>query len=207
MRYILKYIVPIVIIGVLFIIHQANFIQFVISDYLTFTLIFLTYFYVYFTWETLDKMKQESFLERRPYIIADFTSERSELGFYLTNIGKTPAKNIKVKIVPDIVKFNGDTLNSSIFNEEISFFPPHKKVETTINTTSIYFRENSDHYIVKLNYTDSFNNKFSEEINLNLNHHKKQSYLVEKDLQNVIDSLEKINNTLTNKKSVESNRS
>ena len=178
------------------IVYNSN-IQFLTSDYLTFFLILLTYFYVYFTWETLDKMKKESSLERRPYIISDFTSEKSELGFYVKNIGKTPAKNVTVSIEPDIIKFNNDSLNQDIFGNKIDFFPPDKIVETTINSTSVYFKSNPSHYVVSLNYTDSFNVKFSEKILLNLNHHKKQSYVVETDLKNIERNLEKLNKTLS----------
>lgn len=200
MKFVPKYIIPIVLIAVPVIAHYTNNTEFSTSEFLTFILIFLTYLYVYFTWETLDRMKQESHLERRPYIIADFTSEKSELGFYVTNIGKTPAKNVRVKIEPDIIKFNGDSLNNLIFNKQIDFFPPKKNVATTINSTSVYFKENPDQYLVKLNYTDFFNNKFSEEIYLDLNHHKKQSYIVEKDLKHVVESLEKLNKTINKNK-------
>lgn len=199
MKIILKYIIPIgiIIIGIL-IFYNSN-IQFLTSDYLTFILIFLTYFYVYFTWETLNKMKKESHLERRPYIISDFTSEKSELGLYVKNIGKTPAKNVEIKIEPDIVKFNNDSLNKDIFGSKIDFFPPEKIVETTINLTSKYFTNNPDNYVVTLNYNDSFNEKYSEKIPLDLNHHKKQSYIVEKELKDIVESLEKLNKTLSKK--------
>lgn len=178
------------------IVYNSN-IQFLTSDYLTFFLILLTYFYVYFTWETLDKMKKESSLESRPYIISDFTSEKSELGFYVKNIGKTPAKNVKVSIEPDIIKYNNDSLNQDIFGNKIEFFPPDKIVETTINSTSDYFKSNPDNYVVTLNYTDSFNVKYSEKILLDLNHHKKQSYVVETDLKKIGENLEKLNRTLS----------
>ena len=197
MKIILKYIIPvgILIMGIL-IVYNFN-IQFLTSDYLTFFLILLTYFYVYFTWETLDKMKKESSLERRPYIISDFTSEKSELGFYVKNIGKTPAKNVKISIEPDIIKFNNDSLNQDIFGNKIDFFPPNKIVETTVNSTADYFKSNPDHYVVSLYYTDSFNVKYSEKILLDLNHHKKQSYVVETDLKNIGENLEKLNKTLS----------
>ncbi len=199
MKIIFKYIIPIGILIIGILIFYNSSIQFLTSDYLTFTLIFLTYFYVYFTWETLDKMKKESHLERRPYIISDFTSEKSELGFYVKNIGKTPAKNVEVRIEPDIVKFNNDSLNLDIFGRKIDFFPPDKIVETTINSTAEYFNNNPVNYVVSLNYTDSFNEKYSEKIILDLNHHKKQSYVVETDIENIVKSLEKLNKTLSKK--------
>jgi len=102
-------------------------------------------------------------------------------------------------IEPDIVKYNNDSLNKDMFDNKIDFFPPDKIVETTINSTSEYFKSNPDNYVVRLNYTDSFNEKYTEEISLDLKHHKKQSYIVETDLKNIGKSLEKLNKTLSKK--------
>lgn len=148
---------------------------------------------------TCFNIKKESHLERRPYIVSDFTSEKSELGFYVKNIGKTPAKNVEIKIEPDIVKFNHDSLNKDVFGSTILFFPPEKSVATTINSTSNYFPNNPENYVVSIKYTDSFNEKFSENIHLDLKHHKKQSYIVEKDIRNIVECLEKLNTTLSKK--------
>src|SRR5680860_1681166 len=69
------------------------------TDYLSFIMILLTYFYVVFTWEMLEKLKAESYLEKRPYLISDFESENGILRIYVKNIGKTPAKNVRIKTV------------------------------------------------------------------------------------------------------------
>lgn len=110
------------------------------------------------------RIKEESYLERRPYLIADFNSDNSELSFILKNIGKSPAKDVKISIEPDIIKFDGYSLNKSIFSKPINFFPPQKVVETWIERTSKYFDKNPDEYKVTLNYYDLFKNNYSEEL-------------------------------------------
>lgn len=192
MKKIFKYIIPtliLILFGILIIKHKNDFDS---SDYLSFAMIFLTYFYVIFTWEMLERMKTESYLERRPYLIADFESPKSNLSFYIKNIGKTPAKNVTIKINPDFNLLNSDTINNSLFNDKIEFYPPNKKTETFITTTSKFFENNPDKFTVELNYMDSFDKEFNEKIILDLNHHKKQTYIIEKELKDLIKSLENI---------------
>jgi hypothetical protein len=199
MRIILKYIIPplILIIFIFLIINDK--VQFDSSDYLTFGLTILTYFYVVFTWEMLEKIKTESYLERRPYIIADFESPKSELSFFVQNIGKTPAKDVVIKINPDFKIINADSINNSMFKDKIEFYPPNKRVETFIASTSEFFKNNPNKYVVTLTYKDSFNNSFNEKITLDLNHHKKQSYVIEKDIKDLIKSIDDLKKVIEKK--------
>ncbi|WP_143960192.1 hypothetical protein [Litoribacter populi] len=87
---------------------------------------FLTYFMVIFTWETLQKSRQESYLESRPYLIADFEAEEGLLYFYVRNIGKTPALNVNLHINPDIKLFDKISFNEKVFSKEIKYSPQIK---------------------------------------------------------------------------------
>ncbi|WP_111710230.1 COG1361 family protein [Lutibacter citreus] len=194
-----RYIIPTLIIIVFIYLITNNQTEFDSSDYLSFGMIFLTYFYVIFTWEMLERMRTESHLEKRPYLIADFDSPKSNLSFYIKNIGKTPAKNVKIKVNPDIKLRDSDTINTTLFKGKIEFYPPSKKTETYITTTSDFFKNNPDKFTIDLEYMDSFNNKFTEVITLDLNHHKKQSYIVEKELKDLIKSLENIKKAIEKK--------
>ena len=93
-----KYIIPSLVIISFLILAITEKADFDSGDYLNFGLTLLTYFYVVFTWEMLERMKTESYLERRPYLVADFKSPKSNLHFELENIGKTHKimKNIKL---------------------------------------------------------------------------------------------------------------
>ena len=195
-----KYIIPSLVIISFLILAITEKADFDSGDYLNFGLTLLTYFYVVFTWEMLERMKTESYLERRPYLVADFKSPKSNLHFELENIGKTPALNVKVKVSPDFELLKKeDSINTTIFKDKIDFFPPKKLIETYLSTTSSFFEKNPDKFTVQLNYEDSFKNKFSEKIILDLNHHKKQSYLIEKELKDVVKSIDELKKIIEKK--------
>ena len=200
MKTVFKYIIPSLIIISFFVLIITGKADFDSGDYLNFGLTLLTYFYVLFTWEMLERMKTESYLERRPYLVADFKSPKSNLHFELENIGKTPALNVKVKVTPDFELLKKeDTINSTIFNDKIEFFPPKKIIETYLSSTSSFFEKNPDKFTVELNYEDSFKKKFSEKIILDLNHHKKQSYVIEKDMKDVVKGINELKKTIEKK--------
>lgn len=193
---ILKFVIPAIIIlafslSVFYSKEELN-----LADYLSFTMILLTYFYVIFTWEMLEKLKKESYLEKRPYLISDFESENSFLRIYVKNIGKTPAKNVEIQIRPDIKIFDNKSLNQSIFKEKILFFPPEKQIGSLINTTPEFFKNESSEYEISLSYSDVFDRIFEEKIILNLEHHKSQMYLPQKDITDIVKSLDKIKEEL-----------
>ena len=193
MKQLLEYIIPVLAIIIFTVLNTYGKIDFRPSDYLNFGLTLLTYFYVVFTWEMLERMKTESYLERRPYIIADFDSTNSNMSFYIENIGKTPANNVEIKVHPDFQLLKAeDTINTTILKDKIDFYPPHKKVETYIAPTFEFFKKNPDKYSVSIKYQDSFEKIFTEKILLDLNHHKKQSYIKEKGLEDIVKSLDEV---------------
>jgi len=199
MKILFKYIIPSIAIIFFTYLRINDKIHFSASDYISFGLTLLTYFYVVFTWEMLEKIKTESYLERRPYLVSDFKSQKNELYFYIENIGKTPAIDVEIKINPDFELINVDSINNSIFKDKIEFYPPKKVVKTFINSTNVFFRKNPNKFDVTISYKDTFNNKFSEHLTLDLNHHKKQNYVIEKDINDLIKSLENIKKVLEKK--------
>ncbi|MBU2525057.1 MAG: hypothetical protein KKC03_00455 [Bacteroidetes bacterium] len=200
MKTVFKYIIPAIIFIAFFVLAITEKADLNSGNYLNFGLTLLTYFYVVFTWEMLERMKMESYLERRPYIVADFKSPKGDLHFELENIGKTPALNVKVKVTPDFeLGKKEETINSTIFNDKIDFYPPKKMIETYISSTSSFFDKNPDKFMVQLDYEDCFKMKFSEKIILDLNHHKKQSYLIEKDLKDVVKSIDDLKKIIEKK--------
>lgn len=158
-------------------------------------MILLTYFYVVFTWEMLNRIETQNYLEKRPYIIADFHKERQIVKFYIKNIGKTPAKNVKIEIIPDVITFQDKSLNQTLFKNTIAFIPPDKKVDTAINSRHNFFKdvENRDYQII-IKYEDSTkkNKKFSETIDINLNYLEEQNDLKLKSLTDLVNSIDKL---------------
>lgn len=200
MKKIFRYVFPLIVVLTFIFLVLINKNNLKPTDYLSFIMILLTYFYVLFTWEMLEKLNTESYLEKRPYLIADFESENSFLSFYIKNIGKTPAKNVVIKIIPDIKMFERTSINETIFKNKIQFFPPDKKVETLINSTSEFFKKELTEYELEIKYEDTFGEIFKEKIVLNLEHHKSQSYIVTKNISDVVKSLNEIKMILEKKK-------
>ncbi|WP_143961236.1 hypothetical protein [Litoribacter populi] len=152
---------------------------------------FLTYFMVIFTWESLQKSRQESYLESRPYLIADFEAEEDTLYFYVKNIGKTSALDVSISINPDLKLFDQFSFNSEVFREKINFFPPGKIIKTNVNTT-YEFHEKNEIYTLYLTYMDPLKNKIEEEIHMNLKYRRNLLYQKRKKMDDVVKSLEKI---------------
>src|SRR5690606_42039038 len=71
-------IIPIILISIFVVLHVVGQVKWKETDYLSVGMIVLTYFYVVFTWEMLQRIETQNYLEKRPYIIADFYKERSE---------------------------------------------------------------------------------------------------------------------------------
>ncbi|MBW8245289.1 hypothetical protein K1F50_21005, partial [Muricauda oceani] len=105
MKKFFRIIIPLILITIFVVLHVIDKVNWKATDYLSFGMIVLTYFYVIFTWEMLQRIETQNYLEKRPYIIADFHKERQILKIYIKNIGKTPAKNVKVVLQPDVITF------------------------------------------------------------------------------------------------------
>ncbi|WP_286760345.1 hypothetical protein [Salegentibacter sp. UBA1130] len=194
MKTIFRIIVPIILIAVFVVLNIIDKVNWKATDYLSFGMIVLTYFYVVFTWEMLQRIETQNYLEKRPYIIADFYKERQVLKIYVENIGKTPAKNVKVKLQPDIVTFQSKSLNQTLFENPIQFFPPGKKVETAINSMNTFFKEEENrNFQIKILYEDVATNKeFSEVIDIDLDHLAQENDIITKTTHDLVKSIDKL---------------
>ncbi|APS40200.1 hypothetical protein SAMN04488033_13025 [Salegentibacter agarivorans] len=198
MKTIFRIIVPIILIAVFVVLNIIDKVNWKATDYLSFGMIVLTYFYVVFTWEMLQRIETQNYLEKRPYIIADFYKERQVLKIYVENIGKTPAKNVKVKLQPDIVTFQSKSLNQTLFENPIQFFPPGKKVETAINSMNTFFKEEENrNFQIKILYEDVATNKeFSEVIDIDLDHLAQENDIITKTTHDLVKSIDKLTNEI-----------
>jgi hypothetical protein len=198
MKTIFRIIVPIILIAVFVVLNIIDKVNWKATDYLSFGMIVMTYFYVVFTWEMLQRIETQNYLEKRPYIIADFYKERQVLKIYVENIGKTPAKNVKVKLQPDIVTFQSKSLNQTLFENPIQFFPPGKKVETAINSMNTFFKEEENrNFQIKILYEDVATNKeFSEVIDIDLDHLAQENDIITKTTHDLVKSIDKLTNEI-----------
>jgi hypothetical protein len=158
-------------------------------------MIVLTYFYVVFTWEMLKRIETQNYLEKRPYLIGDFHKQRQVVKLYVQNIGKTPATNVKIRLVPDVITFEGKSLNETLFKRPIKFFAPDKIIDTAINTRKDFFKNvNNRDYQILLEYNDSLvpQKSFSETIDLNLNHLEEENDILLKTTTDLVKSIDMI---------------
>lgn len=201
MKRFFRIIIPIILITVFVVLHVIDKVNWKATDYLSFGMIVLTYFYVVFTWEMLQRIETQNYLEKRPYVIADFHKERQVLKVYVKNIGKTPAKNVKVELQPDVVTFEKKSLNQSLFENPIQFFPPGKKVETAINSRNAFFKnEVNRNYQIKINYEDVASKKvFNELIDIDLDHLENENDIITKTTHDLVKSIDKLTQEIKKK--------
>jgi hypothetical protein len=201
MRNLFRIIIPTLLILLFIILHIVGKVDWKETDYLSFGMIVLTYFYVVFTWEMLKRIETQNYLEKRPYIIGDFHKQRRVVKFYMKNVGKTPATNVKIELIPDVITFQGKSLNDTLFKNPIAFFPPEKKIDNAINAAKDFFTESENRdFQIKIEYEDSLksNNKFSEIIRLNLNHLEEENDLLLKTTTDLVNSIDKLTNEIKN---------
>ncbi len=196
-----RIIIPIILITVFVVLHIVNKVNWRATDYLSFGMIVLTYFYVIFTWEMLQRIETQNYLEKRPYIIADFHKERQVLKIYIKNIGKTPAKNVKVELKPDVVTFGNKSLNQTLFEKPIQFFPPGKKVETAINSKNEFFKNKENrNYQINIYYEDVASSKeFKEVIDIDLDHLENENDIITKTTHDLVKSIDKLTEIIKKK--------
>lgn len=165
------------------------------TDYLSFGMIVLTYFYVVFTWEMLNRIETQNYLEKRPYIIGDFHKERQVVKFYVKNIGKTPATNVRIQILPDVITFQRKSLNDTLFKNPIKFSAPDQKIDTAINSRKDFFeKEKNRNFQISIGYQDTIggSKKFSETIDLNLDHLEEENNILCKTTTDPVNSIDKL---------------
>lgn len=201
MKKIFRIIIPITLFTVFVVLHVVNKVNWKATEYLSLGMIVLTYFYVVFTWEMLQRIETQNYLEKRPYVIADFHKERQVLKIYIKNIGKTPAKNVKVELQPDIITFDNKSLNKTLFENPVQFFPPGKKIDTAINSRNDFFKnEENRKYQIKIHYEDVASNKeFNEVIDIDLDHLENENDIIIKTTHDLVKSVDKLTEEIKKK--------
>jgi hypothetical protein len=95
--------------------------------------VFLTYCYVVLTMNMVQHMVSTQEGERRPYIVADIEFEDQQAWLVLRNLGKMPAKDIRIVISPALIGYEHLDLSEKLFKRPIAFFPPGKASRSYID--------------------------------------------------------------------------
>lgn len=113
----------------------------------------LTYFYVVLTGSMVHQMKTMQEDEIRAYMVVDIEMLEHKAYITIKNTGKTPAKNIKIQFIPDIVAVGGFKINEKNFAKPIGYFPPNRDYRTTIDLGPNFLKPGMPReYEVELSY-------------------------------------------------------
>jgi hypothetical protein len=121
-----------------------------------------------------QSLEQDLQLERernRPYVIFDFTVDDDCLNAVLSNIGKTAALNVMVEIDKPINRVGKGPI--AFVGRPIAFMAPGRTITDGINVAYRVFegKEEKDlAFVVKVRYSDTRGEGFSEQFNVELNH-------------------------------------
>lgn len=166
-----------------------------ISNIISFTSALLTYIYVVLTGVMVRQIKKTSEEESRPYIIVDIEFTNRMAYFVLKNIGKLPAKELILKVNPDIQLITKKTLTQTIFSKPISLIPPGKEIRTILDVSHSFLRdENPKIYQFEIKYNWGNKQKEKEDYIIDVSMNKGIVYVEEKGISDIAKSLDKINN-------------
>lgn len=167
------------------------------SDLVSFLTALLTYFYVIFTGRMVKQMVDTAEDESRPFIIVDMEYDDGVINFSLRNIGKTPARNIRAKIEPDINLMNKKTLNNTLFAKPISLMPPGKEIKTFVGMHYELLKEDQPKVFEILVEYEWKKKKAKESYIIDLSVYQNLTYVVRKNIHHVAKSLEELDKKIS----------
>jgi len=170
------------------------------STIIGFLTVMFAYFYVAITAIMVRNIAKNQEDERRPYIVPHFEFDKNLCNIIIRNIGKMPAIDLKINIKPDIIGFEGKNISKSFFSQPIKYFPPGKAFQTIVDSSFDMFAEGKpEEYEFTLEYKwNSKNKPVRETYNVNIGFNKGRWGIEEKDLNDLVNVLELINQNLSN---------
>ncbi|MDT3740739.1 MAG: hypothetical protein RO257_14705 [Candidatus Kapabacteria bacterium] len=136
------------------------------------SLTILTAFYV---WLTFKLSKTNSIMleeQLRPYVVAKVYIKGVTLYFELENIGKRPAYNVSVKVIPEFdLMIQKDFDYRQLLTQKYMF--PGFSIKNVLTYSMWYFELKDknpeiNEYRIELTYFDINNRKYSEAVDINL---------------------------------------
>ena len=162
-----------------------------------------TFLYVFFTgviiWQNRRNLRFND-----PYISSYFNpwKQTSYLELVIENVGKTPAYNLHLFFDDETKKvFKKNELD--LPEQNINYFPSKQKISHFIGHYSKLKKTNLDYIIIYLEYETKKGRKIKENIKFNYDYMEKielNKTLLEGNISKVTEALNKINQTIKNKK-------
>lgn len=156
----------------------------------------LTFVYVVFTIfifiannKSVKEMKITREEENRPYIVTYIYSKpRGTAELVIVNIGKTMAKDIKIRISPDFDFPKKRPLSkSNVLNNPIPSMPPNYEIKMFVGMNWDFKDKDGNFpvYEVKIKYHNSSGKSYTDHYIIDLNVETGATYLIEKDIHDL----------------------
>ena len=107
---------------------------------------------------------------RRPEVIVDFLFREGLLFVSVENIGEESAHRVRVRFSRRIFGVEGTReISAKALFKKLEFLPPHKRIETFVDTSHSYFsRKQPTRITVRVTYRDGQNRVYRSVIKHNL---------------------------------------
>ncbi len=197
MRVFLLYIVP-PILGALFLLgvaHPELANRFGgTATFISFLTVLLTYLYVVFTGLMVRQIAKAQEEERRPYITVDIEFEQSVGWLVISNIGKLPATEVEITIVPELVAVRGRKLSETILSKPIAYFPPGKILRSFVNVgRELLGKEGPKEFTARVSYSlPERQNRYTDTYSINIDFYSHRLYTSQRDLKDINERLKEI---------------
>lgn len=201
LKYIFLYGIPVVLIILYYqIFHLGYFAEYLgdPNSILPFFTSLLTYVYVVITWSMVKQMILNRDLDRRPYVSVDIEFENAMGYVVVQNHGLSPATNINITFLPELVATRNRKVSETLFAKPISFLPPGRTLRSFIDSgVALLHKDAPGEYTAKVEYSWSERRMdYNESCNINLNFYKWRLGSRASTLKDVTDQLEKVSVSL-----------
>jgi len=170
--------------------------------------------YVIKTWQIasankkmVEEIRESRLQENRPYVMAYFDIPYGEVIIYfvIKNVGKSIARNVKLKCEPILKTTRENIINFGeldIFKNGITEIPPSYELKTVFDTTINYFDDKKNMpltFDLKISYCGGLSNELIEyQQALDLRPFKGLMFIKEKGIDALVERVEKIMNSHRN---------
>lgn len=129
-----------------------------------FAMAIATVLMAYYSKRSIDEMKISRKEENKANIVFYVEQKEFNLNFIIKNIGKTIAKDVKIRSNPEFKHDDTDEFNfDSIFKNTIPSFPPGFEIKVSFNDTFYVLNEKNLQYSINISFKDIYNNINQEE--------------------------------------------
>lgn len=109
--------------------------------------------------KSIDEMKISRKEENKANIVFYVEQKEYNLNFIIKNIGKTMAKDVKIRSNPEFKYDDTDKFNfDSIFKNTIPSFPPGFEIKVSFNETFYVLNEENLQYSINISFKDIYGN-------------------------------------------------